>query len=350
MRIAANSVVFPSYIVPNDEIGALVRRHTSNSAMAPRASAFVERYLQDLGASTRHWLSASEKPIDLIEQTYAIALERAGISPKQIDALIYCSVDRAVVEPANAALVASRLGLPTVRAFDISHACSGWFTALQTAGDRADFHGETSLIISAEFPLSSGATYPKNFDLSDLSRSKWKLATFVLGEAAGATIVTPGGSSLKYQQRSDNDGYRASYVLMPNGSRFLSRSIPDFEVPEMTFYSHPYALTKYGSTIAADSFEALGVSVTDDIVVIPHTISSKLVNMFRARYSKNLTVLDIFPQYGNIGTLSLPAGLNSIERDVAIRRRNQPNRIVGWMLGAGMSSVSFEFPLANKAD
>ena len=349
MRIAANAVLFPSRIVSNEEILRLIRKHTGE-AIPPSLLSSVERYLAELGAGTRHWLSAGEKPIDLIERCYATVLERARLDPGKIDSLIYCGVDRAVVEPANAALVASRLDLPDVRAFDVSHACSGWFTALQIAGDRADFYGETSLIVSAEFPLSSGAAYPKNFDMSDEKRARSKLATFVLGEAAGATIVAPGGKKLNYRQRNNNHGYRSSYVLLPNADRFLSDSVPAFEVPELTFFSNPYALTKYGGDIAVKSFEALNVSTSEDIVVIPHTISTKLVNMFRARFSKNLNVIDIFPQTGNIGSLSLPAGLSAYEREVAPERKVRPGNIVGWMLGAGMSSVSFEFPQIGETE
>ncbi len=240
MRIAANAALFPNHLVTNDEIYARIRANTLDLSFSGLTAAIarVERYLNELGARHRHWLSGVEKPIDLIVQAYEIALERAEMKPAAIDSLIYCAVDRPLLEPANAALLAAELGLSRVRAFDVGHACNGWFTALQIAGDRADSHNEVSLILSAEFPMTTGGVaYPRNFDLSEPKQEKWKLATFVLGEAASATIVAPGGEPLRYQQRNDNLGYQASYVRLPMAERFLAQKGASFVAPELTFYS-----------------------------------------------------------------------------------------------------------------
>jgi hypothetical protein len=189
-----------------------------------------------------------------------------------------------------------------------------------------------------------GVTRPTNFDLSNFERDKWKLATFVLGEGASATIVAPGGGSLRYEQRNDSAGYRASYVRLPQTERFIARSRPLFDAPEMTFYSDPSRLLTHGVSLGFEVFDSLQRGNLEDVVVIPHTISTRLLRFLKARYGDDLPVVDLFPDFGNLGTVSLSAGLAWLERERMCHKGAWPGRPVGWMLSAGMSAVAFEFP------
>jgi 3-oxoacyl-[acyl-carrier-protein] synthase III len=352
MRIAGNSVVFPQLIVTNDDIC----RHIFESTKGVRGSARnlavneAEKFLVRMGAKYRRWLSASERPFHLISQAYEIALERAQGEPGVISNLIYCGVDRVLLEPANSALLAAQLKLTRARAFDISHACQGWFTALQIAGDRADHHGETSLILSAEFPMTSGGVArPKNFDLSDFKPNHWKLATFLLGEAATATIVVPGGKPLCYRQQNDNQGYRASYVRLPQAERFAADGVPMFEAPELTFYASASELLEFGVEIGFEVIEQFGAERLENSTIIPHTISTRLLEFLNRKYRRKLDVLNLFPEFGNIGSTSLPAGLQQYQMGRSQNQDGSPQPI-GWMIAAGMSASAFEFPLSSESD
>lgn len=112
----------------NDEILSRIRDHSGRLGPDSRSSlSSIERYLEDTGANRRHWLAATEKPIELLRQAYAIARERADVDERQITNVIFCSAYRVLLEPANAALLASGLGLNSARAFDVGQACVGWF-------------------------------------------------------------------------------------------------------------------------------------------------------------------------------------------------------------------------------
>lgn len=347
MRLAACATILPNRLVTNRDICSLVEQYSPEvtGTALTKLWGSLERYLEGLGANTRHWLAANEKPIHLIHQACLIASERAQIELETIDNLIYCGVDRPLLEPASAALVAFELGLEKIRAFDISHACLGWFTSLQIAGDRADARGETSLIVSAEFPMThGGAAFPRNFRLSNRKRDREKLATFVLGEATSATIVCPGGSSLKFEQRNDNTGFDASYVRLPRSERFLSKLPNAFAAnEELTFVSNSDELTKHGMRIGFEVFDALNIKEWDEIAIIPHTVSSKLLNFLQEHYQQSLKIVNLFPEVGNIGTCSLPAGWLRFTQ-TADERRKKPERLIGWMVAAGMTAVAFEFP------
>jgi 3-oxoacyl-[acyl-carrier-protein] synthase III len=303
-----------------------------------------------MGAKYRRWLSSSERPFHLISQAYEIALEKAQVEPGAVANLIYCGVDRALLEPANSAFLAAQLKLMRARAFDISHACQGWFTALQTAGDRADHHGEISLILSAEFPMTNGGVArPKNFDLSDFKPNHWKLATLLLGEAATATIVVPGGGPLRFQQQNDNYGYRASYVRLPQAERFAADGTPAFEVPELTFYASASELLEFGVELGFDVIDQFGAERLENSTIIPHTISTRLLEFLDRKYRRKLDVLNLFPEFGNIGSTSLPAGLQQYQANPQ-RYPNSSPQPIGWMIAAGMSASAFEFPLTRETD
>jgi 3-oxoacyl-[acyl-carrier-protein] synthase III len=345
MRIAANSAIYPQYIVDNDEILSLVRQNTPALRLVPGHPVLAEvlEFLSTTGAKRRHWLAANEKPIDLIQQAFGVAMERAQLDRADLSNLIYCGVDRPILEPSSAALIANELELPKVRAFDVVHACLGWFTALQIAGDRADYHGETTVIIGAEFPMTyGGVARPINFDLTAPERRRWKYASFVLGEAAAATIVVPGGHLLAYKQVNDNTGFRASMVSLPQPERFLRSDQPPIAAPDFTFYANAEELTKHGTSLGFTAFDSLQGTADQPCTIIPHTISSRVVLLLRRRYKRRHAIVDLFPEYGNLGSVSMAAGFHEYRKSPSDYAGGKP---IGWMLAAGMSAVAFDFPL-----
>lgn len=353
MRIAGNAAVFPEFIVTNDDICRQVREYSTGlkRGSIDKIIENVEQYLLRMGARNRRWTSALERPIELITQATDIALEKSELDKKLINNVIYCSVDRVLLEPANAALLSSQLNIPTARAFDVSHACQGWFTALQISGDRADFHNETSLILSAEFPMTEGGVArPKNFDLGNAKDREWKLASFLLGEAATATIILPGGKRLSYSQRNDNLGFIASYVRLPQAERFLKSRNDRFEVAEMTFYTNSKKLLDHGLRVGFDVFDDFDISRIYESTIIPHTVSSRLIYFLNRRFQSDMDVVDIFPEFGNVGSASLAAGLQYHTQHKSNSSAANAHPVLGWMIAAGMSASIFEFPLSQNPD
>src|SRR5262245_19869599 len=156
MRLDAVKLALPSRVLTNDDIVALVRRHSEATYTGDldRMLDEVRALLRRSGAETRHWLGTGEAVLSLVASAADRAFESAGCGKDDIDLLICASVDRGFVEPATAYFVAQALGMGRVSCFDILDACNGWTRALQVAFAlfRCGAH-QRALIINAEFPM-----------------------------------------------------------------------------------------------------------------------------------------------------------------------------------------------------
>ncbi|HZP49414.1 MAG TPA: 3-oxoacyl-[acyl-carrier-protein] synthase III C-terminal domain-containing protein [Vicinamibacterales bacterium] len=146
--IASLAVQLPSRVVTNDELRAKypavvanIEQHVLGRLWNPDADSASARfdaasaaYLADpfRGCVERRWLAADEKAIDIEEPAARAAIERAGLAPTDIDALICCSFFPDQVDVGNAAFLARRLGV-RCPAWNVESACSGSLVALQTA-------------------------------------------------------------------------------------------------------------------------------------------------------------------------------------------------------------------------
>lgn len=146
--IRSVAVELPSRVVTNDELRsrypdvvANIEQHVLGRLWNPepdsasaRFDAAAAGYMSDpfRGCVKRRWLHPDEKAIDLEEPAARCALERARLTPMDVDALICCSFFADQFDVGNAAFLARRLDL-RCPAWNVESACSGSLIALQTA-------------------------------------------------------------------------------------------------------------------------------------------------------------------------------------------------------------------------
>ena len=86
------------------------------------------------GIKERHIAEKDESTSDLAYKAAKVAIERAGIENKDVDAIILATISPDYFcMPSTACLVAEKLGIKNVMAFDISAACSGFVYSLSIA-------------------------------------------------------------------------------------------------------------------------------------------------------------------------------------------------------------------------
>lgn len=86
------------------------------------------------GIKERRIANEGEASSDLGARAGELAIERAGISKEEIDLVICATVTPDFLcMPSTACLIAAKLGLPNVMAFDVSAACTGFVYALNVA-------------------------------------------------------------------------------------------------------------------------------------------------------------------------------------------------------------------------
>jgi acyl-CoA:acyl-CoA alkyltransferase len=193
MKLSGIDCQIPSNKIFNEDIVELVKYHSHSNynGNINDLETYLRRFLVLTGIESRFWRAKSERPIDFINAAVDNALKMANLSKDDIDLVLYSSIDRAYLEPANASVLCKSLDFANTRNFDIVDACMGWASAVQVA--ESFLYSNTAiravLIINAEFPMDDrGAVLPKNFILHNKEELQWKLPSFTLGEGASASI------------------------------------------------------------------------------------------------------------------------------------------------------------------
>jgi 3-oxoacyl-[acyl-carrier-protein] synthase-3 len=163
-RISGIGGYRPKRIVPNSE---LVEAIDSSDEWIRERSGIIER----------RFAGPDEGVIDMSAWAAEPALEMAGISGDQLDAVILGTVSWPYQTPAAAPLLAERFGSKGA-AFDISAACAGYCHGLALASDMVRTgQAEHVLIVGVE-------------RLSDFTDPTDRGTAFIFGDGAGAAVVS----------------------------------------------------------------------------------------------------------------------------------------------------------------
>jgi 2-oxoisovalerate dehydrogenase E1 component len=167
--ILSMAAVAGSRVVTNEE---LLLHHPG------RTSADV---IQRTGIETRRWLGPGEDSLSLAVRATRQALEEAGLTPADLDAVICSTGTPPALTPSLACRVMAELtrqgaGLGA-QAYDINAACSGYLYALSAAFDYLQARPEARVLVVTAEALSP------LLDLNDFDTA------FLFGDAASATLL-----------------------------------------------------------------------------------------------------------------------------------------------------------------
>ncbi len=119
-RIVGTGACVPEKVLTNHDLEKFV--DTSDEWISSRTGIKERR------------VSTGESAVDLSEGAAANAIKAAGLTTDDIDLIIVGTVTPDMTFPSTACFLQARLGIrPSVPAFDLSAACSGFLFALDTA-------------------------------------------------------------------------------------------------------------------------------------------------------------------------------------------------------------------------
>ena len=138
-------------------------RVVPNSELVERIDSTDEWIQQRTGIESRHWAGPEESVIDMAAQAATSALERAGLTPADIDAIIFATITYPYQMPSAATELAERLGITRVAAFDIGAACVGFSYALGLANDMIRSGSAQHILVVGGEKISRARGGQRNF-------------------------------------------------------------------------------------------------------------------------------------------------------------------------------------------
>jgi 3-oxoacyl-(acyl-carrier-protein) synthase III len=308
--------------------GYLPKRVVLNDELLKEFPDMTEEYLFGVtGIRQRYWASDEEKPSDLACEAAKQAMEKSNLQAKDIEAIVLATTTPDVCMPSTACLLAEKLGIRGVPAFDINAACSGWLYGISVAKGLA-MAGIAGNILVVGVELQSR-----------LLDKKDKGTYFLFGDGAGATIVS---SKVKGHPLKEE-----ILIADPQGLRMARREYPGYHIPNGSMHDidpwirlDGHALFRFAtssfSSIILGTAKKSGWEVDDLRWVVPHQANGRII---RAAAHKGGIPFDRFylniDHVGNTSSASIPLALIEIEK--GLRRGD---KLIFCSVGAGITAAA----------
>src|SRR4029450_1900634 len=165
-RIIGTGSYVPAKVLTNDDLSRMLGEDINE---------FVS---QVIGINERHVAAENESTADLATAAARQALDAAGVSATEIDLIILATDTPEHLSPATSVVVQHRLGARNTGTFDITCACAGFVTALDTAAKYIiadpDYH---NVLVIGAYAMS------KYIDWKD------KKTATIFADGAGAVVL-----------------------------------------------------------------------------------------------------------------------------------------------------------------
>ncbi len=290
-------------------IGAYVpARKLTNQDFEKMVDTTDEWILKRTGISVRHIADSSEATSDLAVNASRIAIERAGLQPSDVDMIVCATITPDYFcMPSTACIIADKLGIKNVPAFDISAACSGFIYAISIArGFILSGMKKNILVIGAE-------TLSRIVDYED------RTTCVLFGDGAGAAIIsaTEDKELAILDANISSDGEFQEFLMTPSPGSKHPCSVENIE-------NRMHYMKMKGN----ETFKVAVRTLTNDVVelldkngitkeqikhFIPHQANHRIIAAVgdAIGLSPEQVVLTV-AKYGNTSAASIPMAMNDI--------------------------------------
>ena len=242
------------------------------------------------GISQRR-IAQGEDTSDLGTKAAQIALERANLTAKDVDAVICATISPDhFCMPSTACKIAKNLGINAITAFDISAACTGFIYLLELAKSLIESGGKKNVLIIGAEKLS------KIIDWTD------RTTCILFGDGAGAAVVSADSKNEIVDVHTAADGNYAELLITPGGEeKFIKMSGNEvFKVAVQTLTKDVVEILERNK-IPSDKID----------LFIPHQANLRIIEAVKQRlnFSDEQCVVTV-EKYGNTSSASIPTAMN----------------------------------------
>ena len=303
----------PGYILNNEELSRMV--DTTDEWITTRVGIKERRILTEEGLGTSYLARKAAKQL----------IQKTGVDPDTIDALIVTTTTPDYKFPSTASIVLGKLGLKNAFAFDFSAACCGFLYTLDVAASMIQSGRYKKIIVIGADKMSSLVDYTDR-------------ATCVLfGDGAGAVLVEATEEENVGVQNSylRTDGQGLPFLHMKAGGSVCPPS--HFTVDHRLHYLYQEGRTVFRYAVTDMSNDVMKIMEmnnlkADDVNwVIPLEANLRIIEAVtkRAGIPLDKVVVNI-DHYGNTSAATIPLALWDAESQL-----KKGDNVIFTAFGAG---------------
>ncbi|WP_096016561.1 beta-ketoacyl-ACP synthase III [Campylobacter lanienae] len=232
------------------------------------------------------------------------ALERSNLDKSEIDAIICATITPDYFcMPSTACVIANKLGLKGITAFDISAACTGFIYLLEVAKSMIESGAKKNILIVGAEKTST------IMDWSDRS------ICILFGDGAGAAVISASSDNPIIDVHTSSDGSKGDLLITP-GCAIVNPANSQTIEQRLNF------MKMSGNDVFKIAVNTLTKDVVDILeknqippekidLFIPHQANLRIIEAVKQRlnFDDSKCVVTV-QKYGNTSSASIPMAIN----------------------------------------
>ncbi len=288
-------------------IGAYVpEKILSNDDLAHMVDTSDEWITKRTGIKERRIAAENEKTSDMGAEACELAIARSGLEKDEIDMIICATISPDYFNmPSTATIIATKLGLGQITAFDISAACTGFVYIVSIAKAFIESGMKKNVLIVGSEKLSAITDYTD------------RGTCILFGDGAGAALIS---STDKKEEaiidvNTGSDGNYADLLMTPNGGTGSTHDSLESDKVCMQMKGNETFKVAV-RTLTSDVKEILEKNNmhSDEIThFVPHQANYRIIKAVgdALKMREEQVVLTV-GKYGNTSGASIPMAINDI--------------------------------------
>jgi 3-oxoacyl-[acyl-carrier-protein] synthase III len=305
-RFLGTGLAVPDRVVTNDELSQLM--DTTDEWIRTRT-----------GIQERRWVREGESGVEMGRKATDQALDMAGLSAEDLDAIVYATSSPDHFAPGNGVYLQRILGIPTIPALDVRAQCSGFIYALSVADAWIRTGQYRHILVVGSEIQSTG------LELSSAGRH----VAVIFADGAGAAVLGPGddsdGGILAFDLHSEGIHAEKLWVDSP-GSMYHPRvSLQQLEAGRQYLEMDGKEVFRHAVVRMPESVRAVlasaGQSLDELKLLLAHQANLRISEVMQRNLGlRDDQVYNNIMWYGNTTAATIPIALDECVRSGRLSR------------------------------
>lgn len=274
------------------------------------------------GIKERRWIDpkTEDRPSTMGTKAARIAIANAGLTPDDIDFIIFATLSPDYYFPGPGVQVQDQLGIKEIGALDVRNQCSGFIYGL-SVGDQFIKTGmyKNILVIGSEY--HSGG-------LEKSTRGRG--VTVIFGDGAGAVVLSRSEETnkgiLSTHLHSEGKYAKELALIGPATNRWVDTIMAENDPNDTSYYPYmngsfvfKHAVVRFQEVIQ-EALQANGLQPDDINMLIPHQANLRISQFIQHKMGlEDSRVYNNIMRYGNTTAASIPIALSEAHLEGRIK-------------------------------
>ena len=335
----------PDYVLNNEELSRMV--DTSDEWIQTRVGIKERRILTEEGLGTSYMARKAAKQL----------LQKTGVDPDTIDALIVTTTTPDYKFPSTASIVLGKLGLKNAFAFDLSAACCGFLYTMDMAASMIQSGRYKKIIVIGADKMSSVVDYTDRQtcvlfgDGGGAAVVEWDegragvLATYMKNDDDDTNALTCPSAFDSPQPFDVNGVSKEAAVAGDPGSARIDEELGVTEAvaagrPRQSLFMHGQTIFKFAASAMGNAIDEVckraDVDIDDVKLIVPHQANERIIKYAAKRCGLSLDRFQVsIGERGNASSACVPMALSDAYESGRIQKGD---KVILVAFGGGLTS------------